>query len=90
MDFINDFLNEFGNIIFEEHLSFLRAFKTDYENFDDKIPCSHDDNSNEDVVGMCTCYFFHMKKQRVMKIIEKYRSLFHHFLSTATVNRKED
>lgn len=88
MDYIQDFLKEFGNFIFDEHLAFLCAFEKDYENFDENIPCSHDDDSGGDVVGMCRCYYFHMKKERVIKIIEKYKSLLQPLLSLAA-NKKD-
>lgn len=88
MNSINEFLLEFGDIIFDEHLSFISAFKNDYENFNESLPCRHN-NSNEDVVGICRCYFFQMKKRRVMKIIKKYKDLMHRF-STIAISPKEE
>lgn len=88
MDTIEDFLQKFGNVIFEEHLELIDAFKTTYANMDAyNMPCSHD-NSNEDVVGMCGCYFFQKRKQKILKIIEKYKKLLDHF-SSKCENKKE-
>lgn len=88
MDIIKDFLQEFGNIIFDEHLTLIRAFKNEYENFDSAMICSHD-NSSGDVVDTCGCYFFYLKKERVMKIIESYKALIQHFSSKSVTKKKE-
>lgn len=83
MDTIEDFLQKFGNIIFEEHLELIRSFKSTYSNLElYNTPCSHD-NSNEDVVGMCGCYYFQTRRQKIMKIIEKYTKILNHFSSTS-------
>lgn len=75
MDIINDFLHEFEELIFEEHLELIKEFKREYTNLNVyNKPCPHDDSS-ADVVGICGCCFFHIRKGRVMKIIEKYKQL---------------
>lgn len=88
MNIIENFLHEFENIIFKEHLTFIRDFKNDYKNFNVDLACSHD-NSSGDVVDTCECYFFYLKKQKVMKIIDKYKSLIQHF-SSRGANHKVD
>lgn len=76
MEVIEDFLQKFGDIIFEEHLDIINEFKTKYNNCNSfNIPCHHN-NSNGDVVDTCGCHFFHIRKEKVMKIIEKYKNLF--------------
>lgn len=89
MDTIEDFLQKFGNIIFEEHLELINSFKTKYSNPDvSNVPCTHDNSNDDDVVGMCGCYYFQTRKQKIIKIIEKYKKLLNHF-SSISENRKE-
>lgn len=86
MEIIDDFLLKFENIIFKDHLELINEFKSEYTDFDTyNKPCPHD-NSNEDVVGMCGCCFFHMRKRKVIKIIEKYQKLIK-YLSSPFINQ---
>lgn len=83
MEVIEDFLQKFGDNIFEEHLEMIHTFKSEYSNYNAfNMPCPHD-NSSGDVVGICGCYFFHSRKEKIMKIIEKYKNLF------ISINKKE-
>lgn len=79
MEVIEAFLQEFGSVIFEEHLELLCAFKREYTDCNVySMPCSHESTSG-DVVGLCGCYFFFKRKKEVMRIIENYKKILKHF-----------
>lgn len=82
---IKQFLSEFGNILFDEHLELILEFERKYrtlENYNNDTSCSQMCSRDGDVTDSCSCFKFKTEKEKIISLIERYYKLSKYFTTT--------